>query len=93
MSKKVNHPPKAECLAIGMLMQHPEWNKTRIADAIGVHRGSLYRMPEFLRICAMIEELGIRDMPKGTKIVSRDDPKAPSGLEAWYDEPQEEADA
>src|SRR5262245_28892436 len=39
-----------EALAIGILLTHQDWSMGRIADTVGVHRGTLNRWEQFRRI-------------------------------------------
>jgi hypothetical protein len=80
-----------EYQAIGVLTQHPDWTNEQIAEEIGVHRGSLYRMKEFLKLRARIRAIGRQELPHGTKVVNQDDPRASNGLEAWDNEPDDES--
>jgi len=92
MDTKSKRISRNEYLAIGVLMQHKDWTNEKIAAEIGVHRGTIYRMKEFMKLRAKIREIGLAGMPHGTRVVDRDDPKTPSGMEAWHEESQEDLD-
>jgi hypothetical protein len=91
MSKGAKRTSEKEYQAIGVLTQHPDWTNEQIAAEIGVHRGSIYRMKEFLSMRARIRKSGLQDIPRGTRIVNRDDRSAPGDVEAWENEPDDES--
>jgi hypothetical protein len=73
-----------EAQAVALLVQHPEWSDSQIADAIGCARTSLYRWPKFTISRAALQE-GRGDIATGRKDADTGD------LEAWdEDEDQDE---
>lgn len=84
MAKK---PSRNELAAIGLLALHNDWSNEQIAKELGIHRGTLYRMPNYLEIAARIKEAGLREIPRGTRVVDKADRKRPAGIEAWIEEP------
>jgi hypothetical protein len=80
-------PVDWEALAIGVLVKNPGWTVQQVADHVGVHRGTLYRSSTFKAFRARIRAGGkqefLRDLPRGTKEVDPDDPRAGARLEAW----------
>jgi len=61
--------------ALTMLMKHPDWTHTRIAEAGGCARTSLYRWRNFRKACAALRE-GRAALPRGSK-------DADGNVEAW----------
>jgi len=53
-SKTENLSPEARAVAV--LLEHPEWIDEKIAEAAGVNRTSLYRMPNFMSAKGAIKE-------------------------------------
>ena len=80
-------PVDREALAIGVLVKNPGWTAQKIADYVGINRGSLYRYPTFLACWDWIRENGKQafraGLPRGTKEFDPDDPRAGARLEAW----------
>lgn len=55
-----------ECLAVSLLMQHPDWTDTQIASEVGVARTTLYDWPKFKTAKAALKS-GRKEFPKGCK--------------------------
>jgi hypothetical protein len=73
-----------EAQAVALLVQHPEWSDSQIADAVGCARTSLYRWPKFTISRAALQQ-GRREIVTGRKDAETGD------LEAWdQDEDQDE---
>jgi hypothetical protein len=68
-----------EAKAMAVLVQHPEWSVTRIAQEVDCNRQHLYRLPLFMKARAALKA-GRGDIPRGTKDGATGD------IEAWDDE-------
>ena len=64
-----------ESKAIGFLREHPDWSDTRIAEAVGVHRTTLYTWPAYMQAKAAVKSAR-RRLPRGWKNKRGD-------VEAW----------
>jgi len=60
-----------EAHALAMLVQHPDWTDTQIADAVGVNRTTLYNWDSFKRARAELKR-GRTDRPSGHRNKSID---------------------
>jgi hypothetical protein len=71
-------------------VKNPGWTVQQVADRVGVHRGTLYRSRTFKAFRDRIQAAGkqdfLADLPRGTKEVDRDDPRAGASLEAWCEQ-------
>jgi hypothetical protein len=86
MSENRKRPSRKEYAAIGVLVLNPDWTNEQIAKEVGIHRGSLARMVEFVNLRARVKASGLQTIPRGTKIVNQHDPSQPAGLEAWSED-------
>lgn len=68
-----------EALAVALLVQHPDWTNSKIADAVGCARTSLNRWPRFKLARAALQS-GRPNLPRGQKDDETGD------IEAWDDE-------
>ncbi|MFG0242999.1 MAG: hypothetical protein ACF8R9_09455 [Phycisphaerales bacterium JB054] len=66
-----------EALAVALLVQHPEWTNSQIAEAVGCARTSLNRWPRFVLARAALRS-DRAGLPRGCK--------DEGDLEAWDDE-------
>ncbi len=73
-----------EAQAVALLVQHPEWTDSQIADAVGCARTSLYRWSKFTISRAALQQ-GRSGIAKGSKNAQTGD------LEAW-DEDEDQDD-
>ncbi|MCI0629275.1 MAG: hypothetical protein L0Y44_01310 [Phycisphaerales bacterium] len=73
-----------EAQAVALLVQHPEWTDSQIAEAVGCARTSLYRWPKFTISRAALEQ-GRGGIATGRKDAQTGD------LEAW-DEDEDQDD-
>ena len=87
-------PVDWEALAIGVLVKNPGWTIQKVADYVGVHRGTLYCSPLFKAFRDRIRAAGkqdfLADLPRGTKEVDPDDKRARTRLEAWCERDDDE---
>lgn len=51
--------------ALILRKQHPDWKHTRVANEAGVSRQSLYRWPEYKKLCQLLNYQG--SLPQGSK--------------------------
>jgi hypothetical protein len=65
-----------EARALALLIQHPEWEVSRIAEEIGRPRTKLYKFPGFIAARKALRE-GRSSLPRGVKDGKTGD------LEAW----------
>lgn len=65
----------AEERALALLVRHPEWTQTKMAEAVGVSRQTLYRFSQYQTAREALES-GRTDIPRGFK-------DADGNLEAW----------
>jgi len=70
-----------EAMALALLVQHPDWTDTEIAEAVPCRRQSLYDWQRFRMARQTLKQTGKKSMPKGSK-------SADGGVEAW-DEPDD----
>jgi hypothetical protein len=77
-SGPVPRPPSKEALALAVLADHPDWTDTKIAEAAGCKRTTLYTFNKFLAAKEILRE-GKNNLPRGSNF-----PDEP--LEAWRDE-------
>jgi hypothetical protein len=86
-------PLDREALAIGVLVKHPEWEVTKIAETAGVHRATLYRSRTFsaaLKLCqGTAQREFLNNVPKGARTVDRHNKKEAAEFEAW-EEPEKD---
>jgi hypothetical protein len=64
-----------EARALAMLVDHPDWSDTRIADTLGCNRGSLYRLEKYKAARQQMKLDGTGSTAHGSKADGR--------LEAW----------
>jgi len=56
-------PPRS--MALILRKEHRDWTNTRIAKEVGVERTSLYRWPEYKKLCKLMREQW--SLPRGSK--------------------------
>jgi hypothetical protein len=87
-------PVDWEALAIGLLVKNPGWTVQKVADYVGVHRGTLHRSHMFMAFRDRIRAAGkqdfLADLPRGTKEIDPDDKRAGARLEAWCERDDDE---
>lgn len=64
-----------EAKALALLVKHPEWTDTKIAETVGCHRTTLYNWPRFVAARAAMKD-GRASTPRGSKY-------AGDGVESW----------
>jgi hypothetical protein len=74
---KATLPPEltVEALAIGLVFLHSKdkaWTDERIAKALGISRGHLYRLPGFKQARATLREIAKNDLPPGESYIDRE---------------------
>lgn len=60
-------PLSATARALGALTDHPEWTDQRIADAAGINRTTLYKLPMYAMARDHLRERGRADYPQQKK--------------------------
>jgi hypothetical protein len=73
-----------ESKALAILVQHPDWGPSKIAEKVGCSRGHLYRMKQFQRARAALKQ-GKHELPLGSKTLEHE-------VEAWDAEDQDEGE-
>jgi hypothetical protein len=53
-------------MAVGVLVNHPDWTIPQIAEEIGVHRGTLYRCKVFISKYRPVRELARKEDHPGS---------------------------
>lgn len=67
--------PSKEALALAVLADHPDWSDTKIADAAGCNRTTLYTFRKFMAAREILRE-GRNNRPRGRKLSN-------GTIEAW----------
>jgi hypothetical protein len=80
-----------EALALWALFDDPTRTMDDIANFVGCHRTSLYRMDKFVQAWKCLRSVDTRAKPRGHLKFNKDDPrKAPMDIEAYAPSADEE---